>query len=276
MGLGKSIRLNRIFGHPSGRLCSVAVDHFLGYHTGMHPGLANLPKTLAAIVAGRPDAVTMNKGVALGCWGAHAGKVPLILQSITARPDDTADEFIAVPEDAVRMGADAFATCSFVRGATEAAHIRRVADFVRQAEAWDMPVIVHTYPRKFGTNGVDISFEPEDIAWAVRCAIEVGVDVVKVPYCGDVESYKQIVASCPVPVVAAGGPKAKTLGQALAMATEVIRSGARGMTIGRNIWGDPEITKALLAFKAVIHDGAGVEEAQERAGLTKGPAAPRK
>ena len=267
MKLGKQIRLNRLFAHPSGRLCSVAVDHFLGYHLEMHPGLANLPKTIAAIVAGKPDAITMNKGVALGCWAPYAGRIPLIIQSLAARPDDTADEFLAVPEDAVRMGADAFATCNFVRGATEAAHIRRVADFVRQAEVWDIPVILHTYPRKFGPHQVDISYEPEDIAWAVRCGIEVGVDVIKVPYCGDVASYAQIVDTCPVPVVAAGGPKTSSLEEALAMATDVVRSGARGMTIGRNIWGCSEITGAVVAFKAVIHDNAGVHEALERAGL---------
>ena len=137
-------------------------------------------------------------------------------------------------------------------------HIRRVADAVRQAERWDMPVIVHSYPRRFTPDGVEISFKPEDIAWAVRCAIEVGVDVVKVPYCGDVSSYAQIVDSCPIPVVAAGGPKAGTLQDALAMAVEVIASGARGMTVGRNIWGFPEITRSVEAFKSVIHDGVAV------------------
>jgi len=267
MGLGKTIRLNRLFCHSSGRLCSVAVDHFLGYHLGMHPGLANLPVTIAAVVAGAPDAITMNKGVALSCWTPYAGRIPLIIQSIAARPDDTADESLAVPEDAVRLGADAFATCAFVRGTTEAAHIRRVADSVRQAEAFDMPVILHTYPRKFGPDGVDISFSPDDIAWAVRCGIEAGADVIKVPYCGDIESYAGIVRSCPVPVVAAGGPKADTLRDALEMAHCVVRSGARGMTVGRNIWGFPQVTQAVLAFKAVVHDAMTAEEAMKRAGL---------
>jgi len=38
----------------------------------------------------------------------------LILQSIIGRPDDTADEHLATPEDAMRLGTDAFATCTFV------------------------------------------------------------------------------------------------------------------------------------------------------------------
>jgi len=268
MGLGKSIRLNRLFSHPSGRLCSVAIDHFVGYQEGLPDGLRDLPATLKALVAGGPDAVTMHKGVAKGCWAPYAGRVPLILQSIMGRPDDASDEHIAEPEDAVRMGADAFATCAFVRGRTEAAHLRRVADHVRLAEAWDMPVVLHVYPRRVSADGkVQIAFDPEDIAWAVRCGIEVGVDVIKVPYCGDVAAYGQIVGTCPVPVVAAGGPQAETLQRALDMAADVVAGGARGMTIGRNIWGHPQITRALRAFKAVIHDGTTPAEAIRRAGL---------
>ena len=268
MGLGKAIRLARLFADPSGRLCSVAVDHFLAYHEGLPEGLRDLPATIAAIVDGGPDAITMNKGVALGCWGPYAGRVPLIIQSLMVRPDDTADEHSSVPEDAVRLGADAFATCAFVRGKTEAAHLRRVADFVRAAERWDLPVVLHTYPRRFNDDGtVEIVHDPESIAWAVRCGIEMGVDVIKVPFTGDAASYGQIVSECPVPVVAAGGPKAATLRDALAMAAEVTASGARGMTVGRNIWGTGQITGAVEAFKAVIHNGATAEEAMQEAGL---------
>jgi UDP-N-acetylmuramate--alanine ligase len=86
-------------------------------------------------------------------FATYAGRVPLIVQSIIGRPDDTADEHLCVPEDAVRLGADAFATCAFVRGASEAAHLRRVADFVRQAEGWEMPLILHVYPRKTAADG---------------------------------------------------------------------------------------------------------------------------
>jgi class I fructose-bisphosphate aldolase len=268
MGLGKEIRLKRLFAHSSGRLCSIAVDHFVGYQEGMPEGLRDLPATLAKIVAGRPDAVTMQLGVATGCWPAHAGKVPLVIQSLMGRPDDTCDEVLATPEDAVRLGADAFAACAFVRGRTEDKHVRRVADFVRQARPWDMPVILHVYPRRFHADGsVEIVYDPENIAWAVRCGIEVGVDVIKVPYCGDVESFRQIIQACPVPIVAAGGPKAATLKDALSMAADIVRSGARGMTIGRNVWGIGEITKAVLAFKAVVHEQADPQKAMREAGI---------
>ncbi len=273
MGLGKTIRLRRLFGHGSGRLCSVAVDHYINYNEGIHPGLARIGRTMVAVAAGRPDAVTMHRGMAEAHWGGYPN-IPWILQTCVARPDDTAWEQTAGAEDAVRLGAEAVATAAFIRGTTEAAHLRAVADLVREAARFDLPVIAHVYPRRFGggmaegfAGGASISTEPEDIAWAVRCAAENGVDVVKVPYCGDRLSFRNIVDQCPVPVVIAGGPQQDSLEAALAMTLDAIQAGARGATVGRNIWGQPRITATLRAFAAVVHDKTPPLLAMQVAGL---------
>lgn len=267
MNVGKLIRLNRIFSDPSGRLFSVAVDHFSGYEFGLPRSLEQMQATLAKIVEGAPDAVTMHMGVATNAWMPFAGKVPLILQSTLGRPDDTQYEIIATPDDAVRLGADAYAIATYVRGATEGRYLRILSEQVRAAARYEMPVICHIYPRRFLEAGAVVSFEPEDIGWAVHCAFECGADVVKVPYCGDLEAYRQIVAACPVPVVAAGGPKQETLPKALEMIRQVVESGARGATVGRNVWGFDGIPKSILAFKAVIHAKMDPAAALESAGL---------
>lgn len=275
MGLGKAVRLRRLFGDPSGRLCSVAVDHYINYAVGVPRGLRNIRETLAAVVAGRPDAVTMHKGVAAVAWEQYAGMVPLIIQSVAARPDDTACEVVAHADEAIRLGADAIATAAFIRGRSEAEHLRLVADTVREAEPYDLPVILHIYPRRFTEDasgqgfaaGAAISLAPEDIDWAVHCGLEVGADVIKTPYCGDIAAFRDITSACPRPVVIAGGPQTPTLRDALAMTGDAMAAGAKGATIGRNIWGSPRITGALVAFKAVVHEGASPDEALAKAGL---------
>jgi class I fructose-bisphosphate aldolase len=267
VSIGKTIRLNRLFAHPSGRFCSIAVDHFIGYGHCLPAALEQMPGTLKAIVAAQPDAVTMMKGIACTTWEPYAGKIPLIIQSIVGRPDDTAFEQMITPEETVRLGADAMAMAAFVHGANEAFYLRVVADAVREAARFDLPIILHIYPREKSSGYKTISFAPEDIAWAVHCALEVGADVIKVPYCGDVKAYAQIVADTPVPVVAAGGPQQGTLEAALKMMSEVVESGAKGATIGRNVWSHKNITGAVKAFKAVIHDGASVQDAMQSAGL---------
>ena len=72
---------------------------------------------------------------------------------------------------------------------------------------------------------------------------------------------------CPIPLVAAGGPKAQSLEAALAMMSEVVQSGALGATIGRNVWGFNAVAAAVNAFKAVIHEGKSAGEALRSAGL---------
>lgn len=261
MGLGKQIRLNRIFSHSSGRLCSVAVDHFVGYADRLPTGLADLPKILKELVDERPDAVTMQKGTAITCWAHHAGKVPMIMQSGCFTVDERILEMLTSPEDCILYGADALAIAIGVRGPNEGKFIKYLADGVSAAAKYDLPVIAHIYPREFSTDGVRMLHDADNIAWATRVGIECGADVIKVGYTGDPESFGQIVSSCPVPVVAAGGPKAETLELALELMAGVVRSGARGATIGRNIWGHSDVRQALRAFKAVLHDGMSPTDA---------------
>ena len=67
--------------------------------------------------------------------------------------------------------------------------------------------------------------------------------------------------------MAAGGPKLETLELALEAARHVIQSGARGTTVGRNVWGFPDVPAAIQAFRAVIHNGCTPKEALTIAGL---------
>ncbi len=270
MAVGRTTRLNRIFGHPSGRFLSVAVDHFIAYGEGAYgipAGIRQISRTLEALVAGKPDAITMHQGIAASAWEPLAGKIPFILQSTIARPDDTVCEQIADAEDAIRLGADALAVAAFICGAKEGDRLRTVAKCVKDAVRFDLPVILHIYPREFTGDGPRVSHRPDLVAWAVRCGTECGADVIKTPYCGEVEAFRQIVSDCPTTVVAAGGPKAETIGAALQMAHEVVQSGAKGMTVGRNIWSVPQITKAVEAFLSVVHDGLTPEQALQNSGL---------
>lgn len=261
MSLGKLVRLNRIFSHPSGNLCSVAIDHFPIYQIGMPQGLRQIGKTLDAIMAGTPDAITMHKGLAKSLWQPYAGKIPFILQTSGVRPDDTAMVSYGSLEEAALLGADAVAVVAFLRNESEAAYLRMVADAVRVSESFGIPVICHCYPRDKSNVVV---YHPEDIAWCVRCILEVGADIIKVPYCGDPIAHKQIVDDCPVTIVAAGGPKTETMHDALNVLREACDAGVRGGTVGRNIWGSGDITGAVRAYKAVIHDGASAADALKR------------
>jgi class I fructose-bisphosphate aldolase len=266
MDIAKLVRLNRIFSHPSKRLCSVAIDHFIGYQKGLPSGLVNLPETLKKIAAGKPDAITMIKGVAKSAWEPYAGRIPMIIQSVCFTADDAVIENVARPEEVLRLGADAIAVSLGVRGPNEGKFLKILCQMVEEADRIGLPVIAHIYPRDF-SKGAIVAHDEENIMWAVRCGVECGADVIKVPFTGDALSYRDIVSTSPVPVVAAGGPRCETLQSSLELMAKVVESGARGGTIGRNIWGDPNPSRALVAFRAVIHESTTPTKALELAGL---------
>jgi class I fructose-bisphosphate aldolase len=267
MNLGKWTRLQRIFSHPSGKLCSVAVDHFVGYQAGLPAGLRNLPQMVNLLASARPDAVTMHKGAANATWRPHAGKIPLIVSSVCFTPDDAMIEVVATVEEALLLGADAIAVAIGVRGPNEGRFLKILTNAVEQGARWNLPVIAHIYPRDF--SGVPkIVHDPENILWAVRCGVECGADVIKAPFTGDVASYREIVASSTAPVIAAGGPKCETLEEALELIELAVSAGARGATLGRNVWGDENPVRALRAFQRVIHDGLSAAAALEAASLS--------
>ena len=134
-----------------------------------------------------------------------------------------------------------------------------------------MPVVAHIYPRDYSSGVPVIRFVPEEIAWAVRCGVETGVDVIKVGYPGDLAAFTEIVASAPVPVVVAGGPRTETIREGLAFTVEAMKAGAVGAVVGRNIWGVDDLESVAAAYRAVVHDGETAEQALaavQRGGVT--------
>ena len=226
MNTGKLVRLNRLFSHASGRLCSVAVDHFIGYGQGLPDGLRHIGATLAAMVAARPDAVTMHKGIAASAWAPYAGP-----SSVDHAEHDRPARRHGSRADCRPAGRRAAWAPTvlpwrrFPRRRPRRPICASVADCVRQAAAYEMPVICHIYPRDPKSNRL---FAPEDIAWAVHCAVEAGVDVVKTPYCGDVQGLctdrRRLSGAAGCRRRAEGG----NAPAALEMVSQVVRSGARG------------------------------------------------
>lgn len=250
--VGKQIRLKRIFSDPSGRILSVAVDHMINYAVGMPEGLRRIEETVGLIAEAKPSSITLNKGVAMRCWKQFGGRLPLIVQQMALTPGRRGFADHADVEEVVAMGADAIALAMFVKNEDELAYMKRLSQTVREAERFGLPVIPHIYPIVPKDGVPSISNTPEDVAYAVRVGFEMGADVVKAPYTGDAASFGDIVSLTPIPVVTAGGPKCETLDDAAAMMRDVVRSGAAGSTVGRNVWGFPNIKEAVHQLKLAL------------------------
>lgn len=259
--LGKQVRLGRLFRHPSGRFLGVAVDHMINYPSGMPQGLCEIMTTLPKIAAGEPNAIVMNKGTALRLMPQFAGRVPFIVQQMALRADEDKFSEVASVAEVAAMGADAIAVAMFVKCPQEIAYIGQLTKIVREAEPYGLPVIPHIYPLSSGDEHKTVLHSPEDVFYAARVGWEAGSDVVKVPYTGDVASFRDIVRATPVPIVAAGGPRCNTLDEAVAFASAVVEAGAAGLTMGRNVWGFDDVPLAMNRLKAAVHAASGSESA---------------
>jgi fructose-bisphosphate aldolase/2-amino-3,7-dideoxy-D-threo-hept-6-ulosonate synthase len=117
------------------------------------------------------------------------------------------------------------------------------------------------YPR--GEN-VKNPHDPEIVAHVARIGAECGADIVKTLYTGDIDSFSKVVKSVPVPVVIAGGPKAKTDLDILQMTEDAMKAGAKGVTYGRNIFAHKNPEKIVEALADVIFRKVSAKEAMKR------------
>jgi DhnA family fructose-bisphosphate aldolase class Ia len=91
-------------------------------------------------------------------------------------------------------------------------------------------------------------------------AVEAGADVIKCSYTGNKESFKKIVSAAgPARVLVLGGEKMPDKA-ALQMVSDAIESGASGVVFGRNVIQAADPLAMTKAIRAIVHDGAKVEE----------------
>lgn len=261
--LGKEIRLKRLFASPSGKMVTIMFDHTIA--RGIQDGLIPIRRKIAEAALAYPNAMTMHKGIAEGCFAEHAGKgISLILKASSPCPyypsyaASTADV-----EEAVQYGADAIAIGCIFGGTDQPRGLENAAKFVKEAHQWGMPVVGHFYP-----NGEQIPREKREdwrnVAYAARAGAELGVDVLKVHHSGDPDEFAKIVEAVPARVVLAGGSHHGTdIAAYLRMTKNVIDAGAAGVAFGRFVWTHEHPAALITAIKAIVHHGVDVKEALE-------------
>jgi len=95
---------------------------------------------------------------------------------------------------------------------------------------------------------------------ASRIAAEMGAQCVKTYFVDD--GFEKVAASCPVPIVIAGGKKLPEL-DALDMCFRAIDQGAAGVDMGRNIFQSEAPLAMLQAVKKVVHENMSAREAYQ-------------
>ncbi|MBA4357090.1 MAG: 2-amino-3,7-dideoxy-D-threo-hept-6-ulosonate synthase [Humidesulfovibrio sp.] len=261
MHLGKAIRLERIFNRNTKRTVIVPMDH--GTTVGPIAGIVDMREAVGAIVEGGANAVLMHKGL-VRCGHRTQGKdIGLIVHlsaSTTLSPFPNAKTLVGTVEDAIRLGADAVSVHVNLGDESEAKMLTDFGQVTSIAQSWGIPVLAMVYAR--GPK-VRSEFDADIVAHCARVGVELGADVVKVPYTGDIDSFGRVVDACCVPVVIAGGPKLDSTKAFLQMVQDSIAAGGAGLSVGRNIFQHKNPALLTQALARVVHEDVAVDVAME-------------
>ena len=268
----QSARLNRLFAADH-RCFDLAIDHGVFHNAEFLAGIENLPEAVATAVEAGPDAIQLGVGQARWLTGiAGKDKPALVLRGDVANVygPDLPEQLFCLPlgnlvEQALRADAAAVVLNLFhAPGKTELYRqcLANIAAVRADCQRYGMPLMIEPLVLEAGSHGnYESSGHAGRIAALVRQAAELGADLIKCDPPADAGQFHRLVeAAGGRPVLARGGGRmAEEV--VFERTLEILRQGASGIVYGRNIIQHPRPRQMTQALMAVVHGGAGVDEA---------------
>ncbi len=250
MKAGLQARMDRLFNrHGDGRAVCVAADH--GYMSDVTANVVQLRPVTEAVIRGGVDGILLSPGQAVLGTSNVANAVPQRLlrnyKMLTA-------------EQAVALGASAITIYLFV-GYTdhlETEGVDKCARFVNECRRAGLPCIIEPIAYGGQVTGANIV---ELLILGAREAVEIGADALKIPYTGDVDSFRDLVQAADVPVLVLGGARSDNERDALELYAEAQEAGAAGCLMGRNVTKSPDPQRLVEQLCGIAHQGWTVDEA---------------
>ncbi|MBT3377958.1 MAG: 3-hydroxy-5-phosphonooxypentane-2,4-dione thiolase [Lentisphaerae bacterium] len=247
---GVKDRLSRIFRPDTGKTVMLAFDH--GFIMGPTSGLERIDLSIVPI-AEYADCLMAARGIIRTCIPPNTQK-PICLRADagTSILTDLNNNVVLDIEDAIRLNASAAAVMVAVGdSAMEAKTIANLYKMVDAGTRYGIPIMGVT------AVGKEMTRDSRYFGLASRMCAENGASIVKTYYC---EGFEKVTASCPVPIVIAGGKKLPEL-EALELASNAINDGAAGVDMGRNVFQSDAPAAMIQAVAAVVHEGLKPQEA---------------
>ena len=242
----------------------VAMDH--GRAMGAVAGLEDPGRVIDMVIEAGADAIMTSYGVIKRYRDRLIGQIPTIMRldggPSLFREDwlrNTEWSLLHSVEDAQELDVDGVCTMVFVGAPCELSTLEVTAEVAAECLNADLPLMVEALPCP--CERIPDPHDADAMASACRIGFEHGADVIKTYATGSAESFRRVTASCPVPVMIAGGPKMDGSRAVLQVVRDTLDAGGRGVVFGRNIWQSPEPGRMVRALRHVIHEDGTVEEA---------------
>jgi 3-hydroxy-5-phosphonooxypentane-2,4-dione thiolase len=250
---GMKNRLARVFNPTTGRTVMLAIDH--GYFQGPTTGLERVDINIVPLMP-MADALMLTRGILRTTVPPELNK-PIVMRC-SGGPSilrELSDEELAVNiEDAVRLNVSVVTLQVFIGGEFETRSVHNMTRLVDDGLRYGVPTMAVT------AVGKSLTRDAQYLRLACRICAELGAHIVKTYYCA--EGFETVTASCPVPVVMAGGKKLPEL-EALTMAYNAIQQGAAGVDMGRNIFQSDAPRAMMQAIQGIVHKNLKPAEAHD-------------
>jgi predicted phospho-2-dehydro-3-deoxyheptonate aldolase len=259
--IGKRIRMERIKNRNTGRTVIVPMDH--GISMGPIDGLQDMKRAIHDVAEGGANAIVEHKGLVVEGHRRQGKDIGLIIHlsaSTSLSPYPNVKTLVCSVEEAIKLGADAVSIHINLGNGQEKEMLNDFGRVSYEARMWGMPLLAMMYPRG---EKIKNEYDVDAVKHAARVGDEMGADLVKVSYTGSMETFKEVVTGCAVPVIIAGGPKMDSDREILEMVKGSIEAGGAGVSIGRNVFQHKDPTQMVRAICAIVHDGKSVGEALE-------------
>ncbi len=269
--LGKQIRMSRLIREESNSSVICALDHGMTSPVFLN-GLYDTRVRAREAVAGGANVFMLSRGFAnrVACEFRRDTALALMLSASAAgRPGGQVITPIGSVDEALRMGADAVVVYTALAGDNEDEMISYLSEVGEACEAMGMPLIAEAeWPNAYQTlDRFSTTLGPEYLKRNARLCAELGADIVKVNWSGDVASFAEIIRACDSPVVIAGGTVISD--EELLTRFEQGRDvGAIGCSVGRNIFQHPNPEAITRAIARVFHDKWNARQALEELNAT--------
>jgi 2-amino-4,5-dihydroxy-6-oxo-7-(phosphonooxy)heptanoate synthase len=253
---GRRVRLQQLYRHDPAGLFVVPLDHSLT--TGPILPNGQLDRLVGTLAENGADAVVVHKGALRRIdarWFRSLSLIVHLSASTRLAPDPDAKYLVSSVEEALRLGAHAVSVHVNVGSATESRQIGDLAAVADACDRWNVPLLAMLYAR--GPTIVD-GRAPELIAHAAAIAADLGADLVKSPLPASAPAIAAIAASCPIPVLAAGGDPTHDPTEPMRRLADAMAAGAGGVAAGRLIFTATDPAAATRRIAAVVHDRTAV------------------
>jgi class I fructose-bisphosphate aldolase len=235
---------------------------FLAYDHGFEHGPKDLrgksldPEYILDLaVKGGYTGIILQKGIAETYYTntKYQRQIPLILKmngKTNLRPQE--EPYSAINcrvEYAKKLGAQAVGYTIYLGSEWEGKMFEDFGRIQEEAHRLNMAAIAWIYPRG---KAIINEFDPEIIKYAGRIGLELGADLIKIKYPGSEEAMREVVKLAgKTKVVLSGGPQINEE-EFLAEVKKIIKAGAIGVAVGRNVWQRDNALEITEKIKKII------------------------